>query len=115
MTDTPTPDATDESWPPEDLRNTVAFVMVQARQRIYLADDETGESGWRVDWSHPTERLVPAMTSVLAALMRRGAFTLGHRHEISLDGTEPVHAYELEITPSGRVLHDRVTYGNGLE
>ncbi|MCS7476386.1 hypothetical protein ACFFQW_04420 [Umezawaea endophytica] len=108
-------DTSDESWPPEDLRNRVDFVMVQARHRIYLADDETGESGWRVDWGYPTERINPTMTAVLAVLMRRGAFTLGHRHTISLDGAEPVHAYELEITPSGHVLHDRVTYGNGLE
>lgn len=106
---------TEESWPPEDMRNTVAFVLVQARQRIYLADDETGESGWRAEWGRSTERLNPAMTSVLAALMRRGAFTLGHRHTIGGLDTDAVYAYELEITPSGRVLHDRVTYGHGTE
>jgi len=104
-------ETTDESWPPEELRTTVAFVMVQARQRIYLADDETGESGWRCDWDRSTERISSALAPILAALMRRGAFTLGHRHTISPSDTDPVYAYELEITPSGRVLHDRVTYG----
>ncbi|MCS7483102.1 hypothetical protein ACFFQW_43785 [Umezawaea endophytica] len=108
-------DTSAETWPPEDLRNTVAFVMVQARHRIYLADDETGESGWRCEWGRTTERISPAMAPILAELMRRGAFTLGHRHTIGGYDSEPAYAYELEITPFGHVLHDRVTYGHGLE
>lgn len=115
MADTTPPNTAEHSWPPEDQRNAVAFVMVQANHRIYLVDDETGEGGWRIEWGYSTERISPAFTPIMAELMRRGAFTLGYRRTIGGYDTEPTYAFELEITPFGHVLLDRVIYGQGME
>jgi hypothetical protein len=98
----------DESWPPAEWVSLTAWTLYRARQHSVLVDDETGQGGWRFAFRGP-ERITGDMLPILAALLERGALTLGDRQSIDADG-EPVTAYELDITPAGRVLHDRLTY-----
>jgi hypothetical protein len=112
MADTPAHDNSEDLWPPADLRSVVLWTLIRARDRIYLVEDETAESGWRCEWGTPAERISAEIMPTVTDLVQRGIVVLSDRREVWEAGaTEPVYAYELVLTPSGRVLLDRVNYG----
>lgn len=103
-----TPVRADE-WPPEEMKTVVYLVLELAREgALFVQTGTVMVVGWLVFYLEPADRMTPAGSEALAALLDRGMLVRSHGATLVDEADEVISADAVSITAIGLELFERL-------